>query len=152
MSDKTTEQRFWEKVDKSGDCWVWTGNKTGNMGYGVFRTGKTKTRAHRYSYELHKGPIQKGMLILHTCDTPTCIKPSHLILGTHQSNTDDRVKKKRSARGEKNGSSKLTEKIVKRIREEYSCGNTTMMQLAEKYRVGQTTIFRVIHAENWKHM
>lgn len=89
----TTEERFWEKVDKSGECWVWTG-AIQSKGYGTFATGSTRATLkvvlpHRYSWELHFGPIPDGLLILHACDNPPCVRPGHLMLGTYQANRVD---------------------------------------------------------------
>jgi hypothetical protein len=95
--------RFWLKVDRRGDneCWLWTASTTGN-GYGQFsptchppKTGY----AHRFSYELHYGPIPAGMLVCHTCDNPRCVNPKHLFLGTHQDNATDMKQKGRHWNG-----------------------------------------------------
>ena len=153
MSDKTTEQRFWEKVDKSGDCWNWTGAKSSN-GYGAFRVNSNQHRSHRYSYELIYGAIPAGKHVCHHCDNKICVRVSHLFLGTQKDNADDRERKGRGnqVHGQEQGSAKLTEEKVKRIREEYSYGNTTMMELAKKNEVGRQTIFHAIHRNTWAHV
>lgn len=66
-------------------CWEWTGHSYPN-GYGVLKVFGSDVSAHRYSYELHKGPIPVGMCILHSCDNKKCINPDHLRVGTHQEN------------------------------------------------------------------
>jgi len=152
MSGKTTEQRFWEKVDKSSDCWVWTASKQGK--YGAFGVDGKVRGAHRISYVLAFGSIPTGMQVLHKCDNTICVKPSHLFLGTQLDNMKDRDRKERGnqPRGEKHRSAKLTEEKVKRIRKEYSRKNTTMRKLAEKYEVSNQAISRVIHFQDWKHV
>jgi hypothetical protein len=69
----------------SNGCWEWTGHTYKN-GYGVIKVFGSDVSAHRYSYELHKGPIPDGLCILHACDNKRCINPDHLSIGTHQEN------------------------------------------------------------------
>ena len=76
--NKTTESRFWEKVEKAESCWNWTGAKKTKAGYGGFYYDGKVGFAHRYSYELHNGPIPAGMHIDHKCRVPSCVNPSHL--------------------------------------------------------------------------
>jgi hypothetical protein len=78
------EVRFWAKVDKSGDCWIWTGakNKTGAHRYGFFgvRT-KVIDHAHRVAWILTHGPIAAGQAVHHQCGNTLCVNPAHLYLG-----------------------------------------------------------------------
>lgn len=87
------EQRFWSKVDKTGQCWIWTAAK--NKGYGIFSIGKKNKFAHRVSYELFYKSSIDGILICHKCDNPSCVNPQHLFLGTHHDNTMDAMAKGR---------------------------------------------------------
>lgn len=69
--------RFWEKVDKSQECWVWTGCRQSG-GYGNFWMDGTVKYAHRVSYEMLVGPIPEGMHLDHLCRNRACVNPSHL--------------------------------------------------------------------------
>src|SRR3990167_544842 len=93
------EELFWSKVDKHApnNCWVWMGFKK-PTGYGLFGVGWKRT--HRLAWEFTNGKIPAGIHVLHKCDNPSCVNPSHLYLGTHQDNMRDRNKKGRQARVE----------------------------------------------------
>lgn len=105
--ETTAQMRFWEKVDKSGECWIWTAGK--DRGYGRFGIRKGLTvNAHVFSWQLaHPDiPIPPGWFICHNCpgeDNPSCVNPAHLYLGTHRDNTDDAVRKGQYASGDRNG-------------------------------------------------
>lgn len=89
---------FWSRVDKSGDCWLWTGARDGK-GYG--RLGNKV--ASRLSWELSHGPIPRGKLVCHKCDNPPCVRPDHLFLGSPADNFYDMVAKGRGVRPTKAG-------------------------------------------------
>lgn len=95
-------ERFWVQVDKSGDCWLWTGAKSPS-GYGQFAVNRQPTRVHRYSWELANGPIPAGLSVLHRCDVRNCLKPEHLWLGTAADNQRDMTEKGRGRVGPRNG-------------------------------------------------
>lgn len=94
--------RFWAKVRKGPDCWLWTANRTGGRDrrwYGQFtRTvngAQEHIYAHRFVWELTYGPVSDGAQILHRCDTPLCVNPEHLFLGDHKANMEDAAQKGR---------------------------------------------------------
>lgn len=86
-------QRFWEKVRITPGCWLWLASNV--RGYGVFGLNRKTPLAHRVSWEMHNGPIPVGRLVLHRCDTPSCVNPDHLWLGTHADNMRDMAAKRR---------------------------------------------------------
>jgi len=85
--------RFWSKVDKSGECWIWTAS-LGGSGYGqigFLRDGRTRNiRSNRMAYEIGIGPIPDGMLVDHTCFVKRCCNPEHLRLATQKQNMENR--------------------------------------------------------------
>ena len=86
---RTLEERFWEKVDKTGDCWLWMA-AISRDGYGHISVDDRMVRAHRVSYELHQGPIPDGMQIDHVCHQTRCVNPAHLRLATNKQNCENR--------------------------------------------------------------
>ena len=76
--------RFWSRVDKTGDCWEWTGH-CDREGYGRFDA----TYAHRVSYEIHYGPI-RGLQVDHCCHNRSCVNPNHLRAATNKQNQENR--------------------------------------------------------------
>lgn len=80
-------------------CWLWTASTA--KGYGQIRIGGKSTSTHRAAYEAFKGPIPTGLHVCHRCDTPICINPDHLFLGTPRDNAQDKVAKGRAAAQER---------------------------------------------------
>lgn len=74
---ETVEERFWQKVEKTDECWIWRGALAGG-GYGKFTVDGRNTLAHRYSYELLVGAIPENLQIDHLCRTRACVNPEHL--------------------------------------------------------------------------
>jgi hypothetical protein len=91
--------RFWLKVDRSGECWLWTGARYPS-GYGVLTVGGRRNQyAHRLAWEIeHGGPIPEGVQVQHTCDAKACVNPAHLKLGTPKENSEDAVRRGRIAK------------------------------------------------------
>lgn len=89
---KSAQYRFWSKVKITPACWWWTAY-INDRGYGKFQFAGKSERAHRAAWLLTYGPIPKGLDVLHSCDMPACVYPSHLWLGTHGDNVWDRVMK-----------------------------------------------------------
>ncbi|MFH8926355.1 helix-turn-helix domain-containing protein [Streptomyces pristinaespiralis] len=147
--------RFWSKVDRRepDDCWLWTAALNG-AGYGVMRpegqrSGPT-VKAHRVSLML-AGVDVEGLVVRHTCDTPPCVNPAHLSVGTPADNAADMVARDRQARGSRSGASKLTEQQVADIRARAAAGELHRV-LAAAYGVSRPTISRVVNRKGWLHV
>ena len=103
-----------QPVTESG-CWLWD-RYCKPDGYGHMRSHGKKILAHRASYIAYHGPIPDGMIVRHKCDTPQCVNPEHLVVGTAQDNSNDRAARGRTARGDKVGRTKLSDQDVRDIR------------------------------------
>lgn len=136
------KKRFWEKVKKTKTCWIWQGFKCKRLGHGQFQTIEKVDYAHRYSWILHYGKIQKGKFVLHKCDNGSCVNPKHLFLGTQKDNVYDMTKKGRYA------NRILTNDQIKEIKETYKFRVMTQEMLAQKYKVNPMTIGRIIRKES----
>jgi hypothetical protein len=111
-----TSARFWVKVQKSGpdQCWTWLGAKI-RTGYGYFRALGLNQRAHRVSFQIHKGEIPDGLYVCHRCDNPSCVNPEHLFLGTQFDNMADCKRKGRSGNQPSNRGSGFKTRPLKLI-------------------------------------
>jgi hypothetical protein len=147
------ESRFWKKVQKGTDCWNWLAH-TNNKGYGTFGLNRTMVLAHRLSYELENGPIPKEMCVLHKCDNPRCVKPSHLWLGSKEANNTDMIRKGRDRKAVGMGvaNSKLTDDTVRKVRDLYKTGKYTWRSLAKRFGMSHTPIGKIIREETWRHV
>ena len=86
---KTPSERFWEKVNKTPDCWVWTAATYSN-GYGHFGLSAERGAiAHRFAWEELRGPIPDGALLDHICHNRLCVNPQHLRIATHKQNVEN---------------------------------------------------------------
>jgi len=141
------------EVDANG-CWIWSGSKNQD-GYGNVGIKGKSERAHRAAYRKWKGPIPKGMVVMHTCDNPSCINPDHLQLGTQQENIEDmRVKGRRKGSnvGEDNAAAKVTADDVREIRSRYASESVSQQALADEYGITQTVVSQIILRRTWTHV
>lgn len=86
--DVPVEDRFWSKVDKSAECWIWHSTRIWN-GYGHFRANGKKVLAHRWIYEHHFGPIADGLVVDHMCHARECVNPAHLQVVSRKENNEN---------------------------------------------------------------
>lgn len=133
------EKRFWNYVNKTGECWTWIGPRT-KGGYGKLTVGGHNRMAHRVSYEMEFGSIPAGFYVCHKCDNPPCVRPDHLFAATPKVNTEDSLKK-----GKPHGCPpRLKPAEVEQIRLVYSHSNFTMLQIGNAWRIHQSLVRRAV--------
>lgn len=125
-------------------CWLWTAAVFRRCGYGQFRQGY----AHRKAYEMFVGQIPRGLCVLHSCDTPLCVNPDHLAVGTQKQNMQDASRRGRIAHGQRSGRAKISDADVRVIR----ASRDTAASLAAVYGVTAPTINAIRRRRTWKHV
>ena len=107
MSKQTHIDRFKANADVGDDdeCWPWVAGKD-DEGYGVYSGPDGVERATRYAYKLFKGDLDPGDVIMHTCNNPSCVNPSHLQAVPQSENMAHKAESGRAAKGADNGNSK----------------------------------------------
>lgn len=151
----TPEQRFWVYVRKRrgpGACWEWIG-MTISTGYGAYHVAPgIRAMAHRYSYELHHGPIGKGLFVCHRCDNRLCVNPRHLFCGTQRQNVADMLDKGRGnwrgMKGTDNHQAKIDPDVVRAIR----TSSDTAQTAAEQYGLSKSLIYAIRQRRLWRHI
>lgn len=152
--NRTVEERFWEKVQKTETCWLWMAGLS--RGYGDFRVNGRTVKAHRFSWTLAKGPIPTEaynglpMCVCHSCDVRACVRPDHLFLGPQLANMQDKVSKNRQASREANGRAKLTSTLVEEIRAMYKTGLHTQREIGDANGVSDVLISLIVRNKIWK--
>lgn len=152
------ESRFWSKVDLHSDneCWEWQGAKSeegyGNMALPGPGPDYKHDGAHRVSWQIHNGPIPKGLCVLHKCDNASCVNPKHLFLGTKADNNADMRAKGRQARGAQTNSTKLVDDDVIEIRRLREEDKLTLQRIADTFDIGLSTVGHIIRRETWTHL
>ena len=139
---KSLKERFFDKVDITPCCWLWTATKTA-FGYGQIGVNGSRTDgAHRVSWKLHVGPIPSGMWVLHKCDNPSCVNPEHLFLGTHKDNMVDCKEKGRTNGGRYCGPRKLSLSDVSAIRE-LDIAGVERAEIARRFGIRYRHVWRI---------
>ncbi len=146
------EDRFFDYVGSktTSGCILWKG-RPDRGGYGKITNRRRTLKAHRVAYELLVGPIPDGLDVLHHCDNPPCVNPTHLFLGTDADNVADMVAKGRHAYGERNGQSKLTAELVHEIRLRHQAGER-QKDISEAISVTSACISDIVLRKRWRHV
>jgi hypothetical protein len=143
--------RFWSYVEiLDGDnCWLWL--KTPNKDYGCFIINKVQYIASRISYFLHYKIDPNKLLVLHDCDNPKCVNPSHLFLGTDKDNFQDAINKNHhvNCTFKISPNRNLNDNEVRRLKYLYSLG-WTYNQLAREFKINSGTVWSIINGVTYK--
>lgn len=154
------QERFERRVaDRPDGCKVWLGSIHTRPGYpksewhGQWRNAAGGIElTHRAAWRMYKGEIPQGAHVLHKCDNPRCVNVEHLYLGTHLDNIRDMDERGRRAYGvslgENHGNSKLTDAIVREIRESKESGPV----IAKRLGISTSTVYDVRNRKIWKHL
>lgn len=141
-------------------CWLWTGH-VDRRGYGHFWIDGRRWKTHRFAWRVEHGAIPRHLHACHRCDTPACVNPAHLFLGTDADNNADARRKGRAwrpdprtlprARGERIASARVTAATVVAIRADRDTG-LSERALAAKYGLSRTGIRHIVNRETWRHI
>lgn len=152
VAKKSLIEKFWNKINRSGKCWIWTGC-VNNGGYGTFGLNGKYTMAHRFSWEFYNNQkIPLGYSVMHTCDNPRCVNPKHLTIGTMKDNMQDSKKKGRSCFGEKNAMAKLTETQVLEIKSLIKSNLYLIKDIAIRYNVSHRHVLQIKNGVRWRYL
>lgn len=146
---KKLNSRFWSKVlvvNDADSCWLWKASSN-NQGYGQFRIDGTMRLAHRVAFFLLFGRWPKNIL-RHSCDTPLCVRGSHLIEGTQKQNMVDAVERCQIARGERLPQTKLSPNQIRDIRA-LRTSDLSQSKIAKMFNVAQPTISKIWLGQRW---
>ncbi len=142
---------FAKYIDFSGNCWEWHGHRW-EQGYGCVWQGRRRIKVHRAVFEITFGPIPKSVMVLHECDNPPCVRPSHLFKGNALANVLDCIRKGRRANGERHPKAKLTENQVVDILKLCAHGNETDYSIAKAYGLSPNSITMIRQGNSWRHI
>lgn len=140
----TVDEIFDHYTKKSDQCWIWQGTKNHN-GYGLIAIGGgRKMLAHRWSFIRHRGGLIDGFHVCHTCDTPSCVNPSHLFAGTDADNNTDKAKKLRAGKVLKPEQVQEIKKILKE-------SPVPLHVIAMKFNCSRKSIQRIKNGQYWRY-
>jgi len=147
-SNRASMRETFERwIDKSQECWLWTG-ALDKDGYGAFSyAGKTR-RAPGVALELDGRKPPPGQFACHHCDNPRCVRPSHLYVGTPASNVRDMVERGRNQRGSEHYAARLTDGDVLAIR----ASSEADLALSVRYGVSRSNITLIRLRKTWRHL
>lgn len=149
MPDASTEEKLTARTEKGPECWIFQGGKSP---YGVIPKPGGYVYAHRAAYILAYGEIPAGLYVCHKCDTPRCVNPDHLFLGTCSENLKDMHAKGRATKahaiGEDVGNAVLSSELVQRIRS----SDSRVVDLARELGISRTAVHQAQSGKTWGHV
>lgn len=147
----TLEARFLKNVFKTGGCWLWK-LRPATSGHGRIKVNGKMVYAHRVSYLLFTGEIPVGMVVCHRCDTPLCVNPQHLFLGTSRDNSIDLARKGLSGpqlkpeayEGKRRFGEAIPPEVSAAILREYVESKASQRSLAKKFGVSKSYVNKLL--------
>lgn len=149
--------RFWQRVQFGGPegCWIWIGARSlgPGRGYGsVSRARVDHTYAHHIAFELSGRTKKPDEHILHSCGEPACVNPRHLRSGSRSDNMLDKRLHGTQTFGEAHPTAKLTDSMVRSIRQRRLVDGLSWSRLAAEFGVSQGTVRAVVSGQTWSHV
>jgi len=148
-------ERYGDKIEYGAPsgCWLGTGTVT-VRGYGQISVGGKNRRAHRAAFEAENGPIPAGLMVRHKCDTPPCVNPDHLLVGTNDDNVRDREERGRTPWGRDCRWTKISAETVRTVRETYVPNHPEFSgaALARRFGVSFQLISAIINRKVWRRL
>jgi hypothetical protein len=148
-------ERFWEKVEKTDSCWLWTAGTFKSGGYGQHWADGKPVRAHRFAYELMVGPIPDGMVLCHHCDVPACVRPDHMFIGTRHENSLDMARKGRGGapKGSNAGDRSNQRTDARRARRDevlrLRAEGVRQSEIARRLGMTQGNVSHIVNGKSW---
>lgn len=153
-------KRFWTRVaviDDEDSCWLWTAGLNRGGGYGYISYDYVNYLAHILSYKIAYGEdsVPDELKVLHTCDTPRCVRPKHLYVGTQSQNVLDAVARGRwyAPSGDHSNKRRFAEKLTKERAEEINrlwlTGQYKQREIADLFGVRQGMVSRIVNGTRW---
>lgn len=144
------DDRFARYTARVGSCLIWSGPT--RRGYPMLTDGKRKIAVHRWQLERKLGrALEPTEQCRHSCDTPLCVDPTHLLPGSCHDNKQDSVSRDRHARGERTNTAKLSPLEVEAIRLRVAEGESRRAVAREK-GLNRSTVNRIVSRKYWKHL
>jgi hypothetical protein len=155
--DISRYERYLPKEQHPNQCWNWTGSlATGGYGYfgavNLITKKRVQIGAHRFTALIKYQIIPDSIFAMHTCDNPSCCNPNHIELGDCKQNTKDAIARGLlvTAKGEKHGRSKLSEKQAKQIIA--MLHTTTIKDISQQFSMSERAIQDIKYGVRWKHL
>jgi HNH endonuclease len=133
-----------QRVEGMSECWETERDRQ------IFSFQNHHSIGHRIAFTLEYGEIPDKKLVRHKCDNPKCINPTHLELGTHQDNMNDRNERGRTCKGDKHHSAKLTDDLAKKVFE--ANGKKTLTEIANEFGITKQSVSKIWKKQSWKHI
>jgi len=150
-------KRFWNKVDKTKNCWEWRGAHN-QKGYGRFHLESKTYSAHRISafWAGILPNLHSKLFVCHQCDNPSCVNPQHLFVGTQKDNMQDCIQKgRRISRGQQgvmHPKAKLLDQDILEMRSLYKQGNITYQNLGIRFHISKSQAYKIVNKRSWTHI